>query len=68
MVARKIISLPTMPTTPDHIGYVAKILLRAEWLDTIFANYDKMAKFSVPLLCSLLPKEKNPSSTSLLQG
>ena len=54
----KLISLPTKPTAPDHIGYVVNITLKYEWYDSIFKNYDKMTTstiFIAPLLRSLLP-------------
>ena len=54
----KIISLPTKPPAPDHIGYVFKSLLIYEWYESRFPNHEKMAidtTFSAPFLRSLLP-------------
>ena len=54
----KLISLPTTPATPDHIGDVVKIPLRYEWCDSIFSNYEKISTsttFSAPCLISSLP-------------
>ena len=58
----KLISLPTTPATPDHIGDVVKTPLRYEWCDSIFSNHEKMSTsttFSAPFLLSSLPPETN---------
>ena len=40
------ISLPTNPPPPYHIGDVVKNTLRAKWYDSIFENEKKMEKFT----------------------
>ena len=59
-IGNKLISIPTKPSTPDHIGDVVKIPLRSEWCDSIFSNYEKVERsttFSAPFLRSSLPPE-----------
>ena len=54
----KLISIPTKPPTPDHIGDVVKRPLISEWYDSIFSIYEKVAPpttLSAPFLRSLLP-------------
>ena len=57
-MGNKNILIPAKPPTSYHFGYVVNISFIVEWCDSIFANYDKMARyitFSAPLLRSLLP-------------
>ena len=56
-IVNKLIGLPTKTPTPDHIGDVVNILLRYEWYNSIFSNYEKMVTFttfSEPFLRSLI--------------
>ena len=56
----KLISIPTKPPTPDHIGDVVKRPLISEWYDSIFSNNEKMetsTTFSAPFLSSSLPPD-----------
>ena len=59
-MGKKLISLPTKSQTSDHIGDVVKSTLRSDWYNSIFSNYENLAKsntFSAPFLRSLLPSD-----------
>ena len=59
-IGETLISLPTKPSTPYHIGYVVNIPLRFDWYYSIFFNDEKMEKSttsSAPFLLSSLSSD-----------
>jgi hypothetical protein len=66
-IVNTIISTPTKPSAPAHIGELKHNLYYAEWKEALFKNYTKMLNsgtWSAPILCSLVP----PSKTILTPG
>lgn len=70
-VGRKVISCPTRPETPKHVGQTLTTPYASDWKDALFQNYTKMLStgtFSAPLLRSDAQKVKAFSVHELLAG
>ncbi len=60
-VGCKVISLPTRPTVPAHIGQLSSNQHAPDWKEAIFENFTKMQRtgtWSAPLLRSSVPSSK----------
>jgi len=60
-IAKTVVSSPTRPPTPNHVGELSRQPLFAEWKSALFKNYDKMlhsGTWSAPILRSSIPPEK----------
>jgi hypothetical protein len=61
-VGCKVVSQPTRPTAPEHIGKLSSNPHASDWKEAIFENYSKMdhtGTWSAPLLCSSAPSGKS---------